>query len=186
MRKKIFSILSFIILLCLLSCNKKHATMEFDINSLKALSNLAVLECSFNNVAKIIQPKGEGLLHAFEEDRKIFMEYEGQVKLGIDINEVINKYDSESKIIVIPKAKIISVIDNPYSYNNYISKDGIINKNTIQDKAFKTAITESKNKMELSIQNNNSLINRAQVLAEAQIKAFISTFGEFDIKYVRE
>lgn len=169
MKKRIISIISLIITLLCISCNKKQPVTEFDIDSLKALSDLAVLECNFNNVAKIIQPKGNGILHILEEDRKVFMEYEGQVKIGVDINDVINKYDKESKIIKIPKAKVISVTDNPYSYKNYISADGIINKNSISTVAFKKAISDSIEKMEQDIKNNASIMNRAQVLAELQI-----------------
>lgn len=187
MSRKLIKIFSIITFLFLSSCQKNvNVESAFDVNSLKALSDLAVLECKFNNVAKINQPKGIGILHFGETDRKIFMEYEGQVRIGVDIGEVIEKYDQNSRTITIPKAKIISISDNSHSYKNYISKDGLINRNIVNDDEFKNAITESKLKMQSIVRDNNLLMKRAQVLAESQIKHFISTFGEFNIKYVRE
>lgn len=187
MKRKIISIFSIVTFAFLVSCQKNvNVESTFDVNSLRALSDLAVIECKFNNVAKINQPKGIGILHFGEADRKIFMEYEGQVRIGVDIGEVIEKYDQNSRTITIPKAKIISVSDNPYTYKNYISKDGFINKNTINDDEFKAAISESMLKMQSTVRDNNLLMKRAQVLAESQIKHFISTFGEFNIMYVRE
>ena len=187
MSRKLIKILSIITFVILVSCQKNvNIESAFDVNSLKALSDLAVLECKFNNVAKINQPKGIGIIHFGETDRKIFMEYEGQVRIGVDIGEVIEKYDQNSRTITIPKAKIISVSDNSYSYKNYISKDGFINKNVVNDDEFKKAITESKLKMQSIVRDNNLLMKRAQVLAESQIRHFISTFGDYNIRFVRE
>lgn len=176
-----------ILLFLLSSCGKKiYNSSEFDINSLKTLSDLAVCEYSFNNVAKINQTKGSGFPHIGEKDRKVFMEYEGKIKVGVDINEIIAKYDKEKRIITIPKAKIISIFDNPYTYKEFISKDGLFNKNTVEDEAFKNAISDSLAKMKDTVKNNNSLMKQAQILAESQIKAFINTFGNFDLNYIRE
>lgn len=187
MNRRIIKILLIMVFVLLVACNKRENDGNtFDINSLQTISDLAVLECKFNNVAKINQPKGSGILHFGETDRKIFMEYVGKVRIGVDIAEVIDKYNKESKTITIPKAKIISISDNPYTYKKYISKDGFINKNVISDEEFKNAISESKEKMKSVVEGNNSLMKRAQVLAESQIKYFIKTLGDFEITFVRE
>lgn len=175
-----------IIIIFLVSCNMQTSIeKKFDIKLLKNISKLAVLECSFNNVAKIKQPAGSGIMNFGEIDRKMFIEYEGRVKIGIDINKVIEQYDANTNTITIPKVEV-NVTANPKSYKYFISKDSWFNKNKIENDRLKEAISDSNNAMQSNVENNTKLMNRAQILAESQIKAFINSFGDFNINYIRE
>ena len=46
---------------------------------------MVTLETYYHNVAEVEKEAGSGITHWFEKDRKLWIEYTGIVKIGIDI-----------------------------------------------------------------------------------------------------
>lgn len=190
MTKIINRVVILISMFCLVSCAKKQIVENtVDMNALKSIAKLSTLECSFNNIAKINKEKGTGFFHIGEKERKMFIEYKGTVKIGIDFNDL--KYNEKTKTITIPKSIIISINDDTNSYSNIISKDGFLNKNQIPDDSIKSGINKSLSDMENIVKNNRTLMSQAQVLAKEYVDNYIKKLNdsfdrESDIKYVLE
>ena len=114
MRTKIFLI---IIILTLLSSigiiflinNNKTVNKTPDISQVKAICDLATLETYYHNVAKYNKPAQSGINHLFEKDRKLWIEYTGTAKIGIDMSKVDMQIDGNDITVKLPKAKILSL-----------------------------------------------------------------------------
>ena len=107
--KKVFNLLTLILLsVSLFSCkSEKIVKSEFNASELKQFAQLATLECSFNNVATFNKP---GAILWIDTTRTIFVEYEGVVKLGVNLDNIY--YDAETKSLHIPQAEVLSAYDD--------------------------------------------------------------------------
>ena len=190
--KKIITIsLSILLILICSSCKTETIVKkEFNVNELKELAQLATLECSFNNVATIKQDSTIGpVLNLFmDNSKKAIIEYQGIAKLGIDMGNVI--YNEAEKTMLIPMAEVISVVDDPNSYEIITNDEGFW-KNRIEDNTIKEQIAGSLGEIRVRLSNNKVLLRKAQGLARIQIEELINLLYTIDgkkpeIKYVIE
>ena len=179
------------IMFSLASCKTELVVKkEFNVNELKELAQLATLECSFNNVTTI---KQESTIWPWfnlimDNSRKAIIEYQGTAKLGIDMGNI--KYNESERIMTIPMAEVLSVVDDPSSYE-YISNDEGFWKNPINNDVIKAQVTGSHDEIKKSLSNNKVLLRKAQGLARAQIEELINSLytingKEPDIKFLIE
>lgn len=174
--KNIISIFLLIIISSiLLSCKTQQITKkEFNFSELKEFAQLATLECYFNNVATI--KKDSTIIPGFnlfmDNSKTAIIEYQGIAKLGIDMGNV--KYDEVTKTMFIPMAEVISVVDDPSSYDR-ISNDEGFWKNTIRDEDVKPEIVKSLDEIKETLSNNKVLLRKAQALARVQIESLVNS-----------
>ena len=185
--KKIIIVMTLIITaLCLTGCGKGNIKdLSENIKKMELTGNLVTYKAYYHNVVEYEKEKGSGITHLFEKDRKMFIEYTGTIKLGINLTDVkIDVNDDEINVFV-PMAKVIgepNVDKNNFKEENFIeSKEGINkNKITADDSA------EVFNKAQKSIKENASkdkeLLSLAQKRARVILEESIKEFSQIDEK----
>ena len=173
---KINRIIIIAALTCLLltGCTKTNTkTISESIKQLELTGNLVTLQAHYHNVIEYTKEKESGILHMFDKDRVLFAEYNGSIKLGIDLSKV--KFESaNSKIkVTLPKADVIgepTVDKENFKSENFIeSEDTFLNGNEITMVDSNKALEEAQSKMKESAQNDNDLKSKAQMRAKTVI-----------------
>lgn len=175
--KRIFSILLILVLaLCLSSCSKK-SDAELNIEDIHAICELATIKCYYNNVAQIDKKKD----NIFQKNRKMWIEYEGEAVLGIDMSKLEIKINGDCVNITMPKAEILSIKPKKETLNDksYVSSaDGFLFKNKITTEDQEAAITKGQTEMENVIKGNTALFTKAENKAKELIENYISKLGK--------
>ncbi len=165
------------------SCGKKDDVPQ--VEQIRMISELATLKCKFNNVAKSNVDKGKGITHVFEKDREYWIEYEGYVDIGIDVELIVIEIKDDVVTVNLPPAQIqnIGVTDNTDRIEIY-SKDSVINKNTIPAEKQAEAIAEAQENMLKKVEDNKVLFIQAEEQAKSLIENYIKNIGELsDTEY---
>lgn len=182
MRKKMMNVC--IIMICLLlvnGCGNKESVEMPELEQIKSICELSTLECVYNNVAKGTKTAGEGLEHLLEKDRKYWIEYEGYVKIGIDISQLEMNVDGENIKISMPEAEIqeIGIVDDTFTDESVISNsDSFWNKNKITAEDQKKVVADAQKEMEKEVKENKSIMNKATQRAKTLIENYIMQLGE--------
>ena len=125
--------------LCACAENKTAPILKEE--DIRAVCELATLECYYNNVAKI-EKKASNI---FQKDRKMWIEYEGVARIGIDMKEMEISVAGNTITMTMPQAKILSIKPNDEKLNedSYVSSaDGWLIKNPITAEEQEEAITK--------------------------------------------
>lgn len=183
MKKIIYIIVSILILLCLIGLvvyfNKHNVkNLETNISKIELSGDLVTLETYYHNVAEVNKEAGSGIVHWFEKDRKLWIEYTGIVKIGIDMSNVKIDTNANQITVFIPKAKIIgkpSILNEEFNRGSFLdSKDGLLNKNVITAEESTVAMKIAQDMMQDSAKNNSQLLNTAQRRAKNLIEEYIN------------
>ena len=179
--KKIIILISIILsTLCLTGCNNKSINkLAENIKKMELTGNLVTYKAYYHNVVEYEKKAGSGITHVLEKDRKLFVEYTGTIKLGIDLSKVKIDVKGNEINVFLPKATIIgepNVDKDDFKEENFIeSKDGI-NKNKITADDATKAFDEAQKNLKEEASNDNELLsiaqNRAKVIIEENIKQF--------------
>ena len=188
MKKVIYIIIIIIILivLCLIvfrfDFSKNNIEdLQKNISKIELSGDLVTLETYYHNVAEVEKEAGSGIAHWFEKDRKLWIEYTGIVKIGIDMSRVRIETNGDQITVFIPKAEIIGkpdVLDEEFSRESFIdSQDGLLNRNkiTIQDST--KAMEVAQNTMRDTVRNDSHLLSTAQKRARNLIEEYINQFS---------
>ena len=173
MKKIIDVALLFVLLLSLCSCSKKEAAplREEDI---RAICELATLECYYNNVAKI-EKEADNI---FQKDRTMWIEYEGKATIGIKMSDVVIKVSGNTVNITMPDAEILST-DYTFKEDSYVaSSDGWLWPNKISTEDQQAGVIEGQEAMKEAILNNKALFLKAEDRAKELIENYITKLGE--------
>ena len=151
------------LLLCMIatSCNQ-FSVRQFNVNTLKKISNLSTLECHFKNVSVYTK---DGI---FGPERQI-LEYTATINIGIDMKNV--RYDNITKTLSIPRPKVVSKNYDSDSIKSITDKYLIFSNLNVEEAQLE--ISKSLNELVEKVENNTSIMNRAQNLAATQIDAMI-------------
>ena len=139
------------------------AKEEFSADSLKRISNLHSLKCSFKNVA--VMEKETPILGM----EKYFIEYKATVDIGIDMSEL--DINEEEKKIVIPKAKVMYKTYDANSIEEYRSTR--IFTSSISNNEVKNLLAKSLDDLVKEIEQNDTMMHNAQNIAANQIDNLI-------------
>lgn len=173
-----------IIIMCLLllcGCSNNKSVEVPELEQIKSICELSTLECVYNNVAKGTKAAGEGFEHLFEKERKYWVEYEGYVKVGIDLSKVQMTVDGDLIRISLPKAEIqnIGIIDESFHEGAVISNaDGFWNENKITAEDQKQIVANAQNEMKNEVQNNQGIMEKATRRAKTLIENYINQLGD--------
>ncbi len=171
------------VLSVLTGCGNKQVDTTINQESVRALGNLVTLESYYNNVAEYNKPAEAGLTHIGEKDRKVWCEYEGWVRVGINMKEVSVTQNGNNVTVTIPEAKVIDsgINDDDLTEDSFImNKDGFFNKNPITADEQNKIINEAKATMKEQAKGDEELLKRAQDRAKSIIEGYIDSLGEIN------
>lgn len=191
MRKILSMLFTFILAITVLvSCStpkKSKLNMEPDASQMKAICELAVMECYYHNVAKYFEEDAQGVL-LWKKDKHFWIEYSGVVKLGIDISLVNIEIDNTIVNITLPAAKVLGVkVDS-----DSLSKDSfIVAKKSADIKAIDEvkAFAVAQSSLEETAANDTVLLANAQQRAQNLLEDYIINIGtavdkQYTIKWI--
>lgn len=178
----ILLIISVISTLLFSSCSVQNSIPEKEKpgeSKIRAICELATLECYYHNVAKANVPAGENwILNFGEKDRDLWIEYTGVARVGVDVSEVEITIDGNIVTVSMPKATVLDVGIYDIDESSYkFSEDGI-NENKITADHQAEAIKDAQEEMRQSVMNNSSVLQNAQARAEDLIENYIFQLGE--------
>lgn len=163
----------------------KKENLSENIKKIQLTGNLVTYRAYYHNVIEHDKKAGKGISHVFEKDRKIFAEYTGTIKLGIDLTKVKIETNGNEINVYIPKAKIIgepNVDKDDFKEENFIeSKDGI-NKNKITADDMAEAFDDAQKNIKKSAEKDEELLSLAQTRAKVLIEEQIIEFSDLNEK----
>ena len=183
MKKLILYIISAVMLLSLTACSRFSDEIVFspEEKQIRNICELATLKCYYHNVAYGDKTAGEGFTHWFEKDRKLWIEYTGYAKIGVDMSQVSMTVSGSDVTIEIPRARVISVdvVESSLTKESYyLSDDGILNKNEFTPEEQAQAIRDAQATMQAAAESNTSLLINAQDRAKELIETYIRQLAD--------
>lgn len=189
--KKIVALFLIVAMLfnCTACAGKEPPNMEPQVSQMKAICELAVMECYYHNVAKYYEKDAvKGILGIGKKDKHFWIEYSGVVKLGIDASLVTIEVADTQVTVTIPEAKVLDCRVDSSS----LSKDSFIvdkkSANIVADDEIK-AYEEAQSKLEESASGDKVLLASAQQRAQSLLEEYIKNIGnavdkQYSIKWV--
>lgn len=168
---------------------EKQSKAEF--SAVDKICELATLRCYYHDVAEYKKtPDGLFKYGLFKYGyKKLWMEYDGIVEVGIDVGEVrVAEPDEDGVVeIYVPQAKIINVGATEESMTEPITETGAFTTITTEEKA--TAFSEAQTTMKTNAESDNSILNQAHNNAKALLKQYVINVGkqigeDYTVKWV--
>lgn len=141
----------------------------------KAICQLAVLECDYHNLAKFEQKDAQKFLW-MTKDKRFWVEYSATTVLGIDAEQVSMELQGDVVRITLPRAQVLrcSVNEDSLSPDSYI-----VDKNsaavTAQDEVH--AFQEAQNDLQQTVEADQNMLNLAQTRAEELLKNYVNSLA---------
>lgn len=190
MRKnRLIEIILILSIMANVLCGCGNNKVEPDFSSINSVCELATLECYYHNVAKY-EVDANGLFKFMGAGyKKIWIEYSGIVKLGIDMNKLHVSEPDENNVITIkiPDAEIQSVDLDEDSMSEPYTDKGIFTKITAEEKT--ETVAKAQEDMEKTAGENTQMFAQAKERAKAIIEGYIKNMGnelgeEYTVKWV--
>lgn len=142
----------------------------------KAICQLAVLECDYHNLAKFEQKDASKFLW-MTKDKRFWVEYSATTVLGIDVNQVSMELQGDVVNITLPKAQVLDCKVNGDS----LSKDSyIVDKAsapvTAEDEVY--AFQEAQDGLQKTVEADNNMMNLAQKRAEELLRNYVNRLAK--------
>lgn len=114
MKKLLVSCLMFTLTLSLAGCGKEPIKAEtIDVKEMREIAELAAVDCYFHNVAKSDKNLTKGWYEFWKDDKmRFWVEYDGIVKIGIDVSQLSVNVDGNVVTITMPPAVVLSASVN--------------------------------------------------------------------------
>ncbi len=110
MKRLLTSCLMIILALSVAGCGKEPIKAEtIDVKEMREIAELAAVDCYFHNVAKSNKNINKGWYQFWKKDKMLFwVEYDGIVKIGIDVNQLTVEVNENEVTITMPPVVILS------------------------------------------------------------------------------
>ena len=174
--KKVIIVICFAIMVLSSSCSK---VQDINVEQIKSICELATMECYIHNIAQI-EKDAENW---FAKDKKIWIEYTGIVKVGIDLMSVERKGNVIE--VAVSKAKILGFnLDNEQFKTAplYESKDGLFKTKISLEEQQAMFVDNSNKAMKECVESNEWVMTNAQNRAKELIENYINQLGELSGK----
>ncbi len=169
---------------CLAGCGQAEEEVKPDFSGYKKVAELATLECSYHNVA-VVKSDGDDILFGLANlnYKKAWFEYDGTVKLGIDVSKVSVSEPDENGVVTvaIPQAQVMGEPDADEStFSDLYSETGLLAKITSVDQS--AAYETAQESMKENAEKNQDLLNKARERAKTILEQYIKGVGEINGK----
>ena len=179
MKKLMCILISAVLTLSLAACSNTEpdpVDMEPKTSQMKAICELAVMDCYYHNVAKYELKDAEGFLW-WTKDKNFWIEYSGVVTLGVDVSRVTVEVDGTKVTISIPAAEVLSctVDSSSLTEDSYIvAKDSAAIEAEDEIEAFSVAQAD----LEVTASQDTALLASAQQQAQQLLEDYITNIGK--------
>ena len=179
MKKLTCILISAMLTLSLAACSDTEPApvdMEPKTSQMKAICELAVMDCYYHNVAKYELKDAEGFLW-WTKDKNFWIEYSGVVTIGIDVSRVTVEVDGTKVTISIPAAEVLryTVDSNSLTEDSYIvAKDSAAIEAEDEIEAFSVAQAD----LEATASQDTALLASAQQQAQQLLEDYITNIGK--------
>lgn len=179
--KKVLMFVAIISIFLLTGCgNDDIDSLAENLKKIELTGNLVTYQAYYHNVVEYDKP-ATGLLSFVEKDRKLFAEYTGTIKYGINLSKVKINVNGSTVNVFIPKATVIgepNVSKDDFKSENFIeSKDGIIFKNPITADDSSSAFNNAQKEIKENAINDIEVLSMAQKRAKVIIEENINQFS---------
>ena len=179
--KRIIAILLMLAsLLSLCACGDASAppaTEEPQITQMRTICELATMDCYYHNVAKYYEKDADkGILGFGKKDKKFWVEYSGEVTIGLDATLVALQVSGDQVTITIPPAKVLGakVYSDSLTTDSYIiDKDSADITAEDQTRVFENAQAD----MLAQASNDHLLLFNAQQRAQMLLEDYVTNIG---------
>ena len=193
MKKVLVLFLVVALLFSLVACGKAEeeapTNMEPQVSQMKAICELAVMECYYHNVAKFFQEDAEkGFLGIGSKDKHFWIEYSGVVRLGVDVSLVNIEVNDTQITITIPEAKVLGCkVDSASLTADSFIVDKDSAEVTAEDEI--KAFEEAQAQLQETATNDKALLASAQQRAMALLEDYVLNIGnavgkQYSIKWI--
>ena len=178
MRKKIESmVLAAVMCMTCISFGQKEQKMveEPKVSQVKAICELAVMDCYYHNVAKYFEEDASGIW-LWKKDKKFWIEYSGVVRIGIDASQVQMEVKDKQVEITMPKARVMNCTVDAATLNTdsfIVASDSAKVEAEDQTKAFR----EAQKNMEEEASGDSALLAAAQQRAQNLLEEYVKNVG---------
>ena len=179
MKKLMCILISAVLMLSLAACSNTEpdpVDLEPDTSQMKAICELAVMDCYYHNVAKYELKDAEGFLW-WTKDKNFWIEYSGVVTLGVDVSRVTVEVDGTKVTISIPAAEVLSctVDSSSLTEDSYIvAQDSAAIEAEDEIAAFSVAQAD----LEATASQDTALLVSAQQQAQQLLEDYITNIGK--------
>ena len=142
----------------------------------KAICQLAVLECEYHNLAKFEQKDASKFLW-MTKDKRFWVEYSATAVLGIDADQVSMELQGDVVNITLPKAQVLDceVNGDSLSPDSYIV-DKASAPVTAEDEVY--AFQEAQDGLQKTVEADNNMMNLAQKRAEELLRNYVNSLAK--------
>lgn len=193
MKKVLVLFLVIALMFSLVACGKTEeeapTNMEPQVSQMKAICELAVMECYYHNVAKFFQEDAEkGFLGIGSKDKHFWIEYSGVVRLGVDVSLVNIEVTDTQITITIPEAKVLGCkVDSASLTADSFIVDKDSAEVTAEDEI--KAFEEAQAQLQETATNDKALLASAQQRAMALLEDYVLNIGnavgkQYSIKWI--
>ena len=150
-----------------------------DIAAVDKICELATLKCYYHDVAEY-EKQAEGLFkyRPFKYGyKKVWIEYDGTVDVGIDVSEVqISEPDRKGIVkIYVPDAKILSVSADKDTMSEPLADKGIFTTITAEDK--NKAFADAQATMKKNAEADAGILTQAENNAKELLEQYVINIG---------
>ena len=144
---------------------------------LKAICQLAVLECEYHNLAKYQDGQKVERFLWMTKGKRFWVEYSATAVLGIDADQVSMELQGDVVSITLPRARVLNCKVNGDS----LSKDSyIVDKDsapvTAQDEV--AAFQDAQDGLQKTVEADNNMMNLAQKRAEELMRNYVNSLAK--------
>lgn len=143
---------------------------------MKAICQLAVLECEYHNLAKFEQKDASKFLWMIK-DKRFWVEYSATAVLGIDADQVSMELQGDVVNITLPKAQVLhcKVNGDSLSPDSYIV-DKASATVTAEDEVY--AFQEAQDGLQKTVEADNNMMNLAQTRVEDLLRNYVNSLAK--------
>ena len=180
MKKIVGLMMTFVMVVLCASCaapaEEDLSALKLQEKQIKAICELAVMDCYYHNVAKFTEEDAQGALW-WKKDKRFWVEYSGVVQFGVDVSqvEIVDIQDTTVKI-TLPEAKVLGCKVDSSS----LSEDSfIVDKDSADIEAGDevAAFDEAQRQLEKLASSNKALLGNAQQRAQELLVEYVRNIG---------
>lgn len=167
---------AFVLCVTCVGCEKKdEQKTEPQLSQMKAICQLATLECYYHNVDKYHEDDASGFW-IFTKDKDFWVEYGGVVTLGIDASNLNMKVNGDVVEVTVPEAVVLDCKVNEDEFTEdsfYVAKGSAKVKAEDQQKV----LEEAQKYMKKTAEEDEALMESARQRAQSLIEDYVKNIG---------